>query len=154
MNRGIFLAALLLAFVSMAAGAQTLSGPASPGQARIYFYRGADPGVVVGWTGVFLNGAKIGDIGESSYFYRDVPPGSYRIGVTSDVPYPDQYRDVTVPPGSTTYVQVYRVPGYGIQFSPGGFSGGPVIYQPTVFGNRLVPPEAAIPAMAGLALEK
>ena len=151
MNRGIFLAALLLAFVSMAAGAQTLSGPASPGQARIYFYRGADPGVVAGWTRVFLNDAKVGDIGESSYFYRDVAPGAYKIGVSSDVPYPDQYRNVTVVPGSTIYVQVYRVPGYGIQYSPGGFSGGPVIYQPTVFGNRVVPPAAAIPAMTGLA---
>lgn len=150
MRRATFLAVMLLAFVAPAA-AQTMPGPASPSQARIYFYRGADPGVVAGWTRVFLNDAKIGDLGESSYFYRDVAPGAYTVGVSSDVPYPDQYRNLTVPPGSTTYVQVYRVPGYGIQYSPGGFSGGPVIYQPTVFGNRIVPPGAAIPAMAGLA---
>ncbi|MGH6980556.1 MAG: DUF2846 domain-containing protein, partial [Stellaceae bacterium] len=97
--RGFALAAaLLLAFVASGATAQTMSGPTSPAQARLYFYRGADPGVVAGWTRVFLNDAKVGDLGESSYFYRDVAPGAYKIGVSSDVPYPDQYRNVTVVP--------------------------------------------------------
>ena len=104
------------------------------------------------WTGVFLNDEKIGNLGERSYFYRDVQPGSYKIGVSSDVPYPDQYRDVTVAPNSTTFIRVFFVPGYGIQFNGGSLNSPPSIYQPSVFGNRVMDPDVARREMAGLEL--
>jgi hypothetical protein len=148
MKRALLLASLLLALVSGTIEAQTsLPGPASPSQARIYFYRSAEPTSVVRWTLVLLNDAKIGDIGERTYFYRDLTPGAYRVGVGSDVPYPDQYKDITLAPNTTTFIRVYYIPGYGMQFSGVGLNS---LYQPTVFGIKVMDPALARAEAAGL----
>lgn len=144
---------LLLVLVALGGAARaqaTFPGPASPAQARVYFYRLVESTDVTRWTSVFLNDAKLGDLGERSYFFRDVPPGTYKVGVSSDVPFQDQYRNVTVAPGSTTFIRVYNVPGYGIQFNSGGFNSPPSIYRPSVFGNRLEDASVARRDMAGL----
>ncbi len=76
MKRILVLALLAVAIVASSALAQTFPGPATPTQARIYFYRTADIGnQVMGWTRVFINDQKVGDLNASTYFYRDVPPG-------------------------------------------------------------------------------
>ena len=150
MKRFLMLALLVVAAIAPPAYAQNFPGPASPVLARLYFYRNVETNQVTRWTGVFLNDEKIGDLGERSYFFRDVQPGTYKVGVTSDVPYQDQYRTVTVAPNSTTFIRVYFVPGYGIQFSPGSLNSGPTIYQPSVFGNRVVDPAVARQEMTGL----
>lgn len=141
---------LAFAFVATAAHAQNFPGPSSPALARLYFYRSIETNQVTRWTGVFLNDDKIGNLGERSYFFRDVPPGTYTIGVSSDVPYQDQYGSVTVAPNSTTFIRVFFVPGYGIQFNAGGMNSGPSIYQPSVFGNRVMDPAVARQEMIGL----
>jgi Protein of unknown function (DUF2846) len=150
MKRFLVLALLVVAAIAPPAYAQNFPGPASPALARLYFYRLVESNQVTRWTGVFLNDQKIGDLGERSYFFRDVQPGTYKVGVTSDVPYQDQYRTVTVAPNSTTFIRVYFVPGYGIQFNAGSLNSGPTIYQPSVFGNRVMDPAVARQEMTGL----
>ena len=150
MRRIFALALLVFAVVAPAARAQDFPGPSSPSLARLYFYRLVETNQVTRWTGVFLNDQKIGDLGERSYFFRDVQPGTYNVGVSSDVPYPDQYQTVTVAPDSTTFIRVFYVPGYGIQFRGGGMNSTPSLYQPTVFGNRVTDPAVARREMTGL----
>jgi hypothetical protein len=147
-----FLVLMLLAIAVIATGAyaQNFPGPTSPALARLYFYRTVESNGPTRWTGVFLNDDKIGDLGERSYFFRDVQPGTYKIGVSSDVPYTDQYETVTVAANSTIFVRVFFVPGYGIQFQGGGLNAPPSIYQPSVFGNRVMNPAVARQEMTGL----
>jgi Protein of unknown function (DUF2846) len=64
--------------------------------ARIYFYRDRGNYLTLTWTTVWLNGTKIGSSGPGNFFYRDVQPGTYTVGVDSDVPNVDQYRRITV----------------------------------------------------------
>jgi Protein of unknown function (DUF2846) len=142
----IFLLALLgVAIVASSALAQTFPGPSSPTQARIYFYRTEDiANQVVRWTPVFINDQRVGTLGASSYFYRDVSPGTYRISVSSDIPYQDQYQNITVAANSTTFVRVFSVPGYGAMVTNGQ------LYWPSVFGNHVTDPATAQAQMAGL----
>lgn len=151
MRRIFALALLAIAFVATPALAQNFPGPSSPGMARIYFYRLVESNLPTRWTGVFIDDRKVGDLGERQYFFRDVPPGTYKISVTSDVPYEHQYNTVTVAPNSTAFIRVFFVPGYGVQVYPGGLGSPPQIYQPSVFGNRVMNPVRAEEEMTGLA---
>lgn len=150
MKRIFVLALLAVAIVAGSALAQTFPGPSSPDMARIYFYRTADIATQgpVRWTGVFIDGQKVGDLGESSFFYRDVAPGARRISVSSDQPHPDQFQNISVVPNSTTFVRVFNVPGWGAQvFTSNGFS---QLVWPSVFGNRVIAPAIAQSQMLGL----
>jgi Protein of unknown function (DUF2846) len=150
MKRIFVMALLAIATVAGSALAQTFPGPSSPTLARVYFYRTADIATQeVQWTEVFINDQKVGDLGASTYFYRDVPPGSYRISVSSDVPYQDQYQNITVAANSTTFIRVFNVPGYGVQITA-GVQGAPGIYWPSVFGNHVTDPATARAQMVGL----
>jgi hypothetical protein len=123
--------------------APPLPGPALPSQARIYVYR-EDPGYLhPDWTAVWFNDVKVGDAAPGTFFYRDVQPGSYRIGVNSDIPYVDQYHTVTVAAGGMAFVKVYAVEGYGVTRGVAVMvtrhGGAAVIAKvPGVFGNALV----------------
>jgi hypothetical protein len=146
----VALLAVAMTISTARAQAPSFPGPASPSLARLYFYRTVESNQVTRWTSVWLNDAKAGDLGENSYFFRDVPPGTYKVGVSSDVPYQDQYHDVTVTPNSTIFIRVFNVPGYGIQVNGGGLNSPPSIYAPSVFGNRAMDPAVAQHEMAGL----
>lgn len=95
-RRFLVLTLLAIAVIATGAQAQNFPGPPSPALARLYFYRIVESNEATRWTGVFLNDDKIGDLGERSYFFRDIQPGTYKIGVSSDVPYSDQYRTIAV----------------------------------------------------------
>jgi hypothetical protein len=151
-RRLVLLTLLAIAVIATSAQAQNFPGPSSPALARLYFYRIVESNEPTRWTGVFLNDDKIGDLGERSYFFRDIQPGTYKIGVSSDVPYSDQYRTITVTANSTTFIRVFLVPGYGIQFQGGGLNAPPSIYRPSVFGNSVMAPAIARQEMAGLSL--
>jgi hypothetical protein len=129
--------------------AQTFSGPSSPALARIYFYRAVETNQPTPWTQVFVNGQKVGALGERTYFFRDVQPGTYKITVSTDLPYQDQ--TLTVAPNTTAFVRVFVVPEYGVQVSQTAPGFAPQIYQPSVFGNRVMDPGKAQREMAGLA---
>ena len=148
------LSVLAVAMTIAAAYAQAPSvlGPASQTLARIYFYRLVGSNLFPRWTSVSFDDSTVGNIGPGEYFYRDVPPATYRIGVSSDVPYSDQYESVTVTPNSTTYIRVFDVPGYGITFNGGGLNSAPSVHIPSVFGNRVMDPDVARREMVGLTL--
>jgi len=151
MRRIFALALLAVAVFAGSARAQPFPGPASPGLARIYFYRTADiasASVVVRWTGVFIDGQKVGDLGASTFFYRDVPPGNYRVSVSSDQPHPDQFQYVLAAPNTTTFVRVFNVPAWGAHVKTVG--GLPQIVWPSVFGNRVTDPATAWAQMVNL----
>ena len=149
MRRILTWALVTAVLATTAAVAQTFSGPSSPALARIYFYRGVETNRATPWTRVFINGQMIGALGERSYFFRDVQPGTYKITVSTDLPYQDQ--TITVAPNTTAFVRVFLVPEYGVQVSQTGQGFAPQIYEPNVFGNRVMDPGRAQREMAGLA---
>lgn len=150
MRRILALVLFGIGFIITAADAQTFSGPATPTMARIYFYRGTETSLTTPWPQVYINDQKVGSLGERSYFFRDVLPGTYKISVSSDVPYQEQYSTVTVTSNGTAFIRVFYVPQYGIQVFPGGQGTPPQIYQPSVFGNRLMDSARAQREMSGL----
>ena len=144
-----FIAALLLAFVASRAEAQTVPGPASPAQARIYFFRPPGNSQYLAWAPVTLNGATVGAVGPGNYFFRDVAPGTYAVAVNGDMPYPDDHTVVTVAPGGTAFGEVYNIQGYGVTYTLGP---PPSVKFPNVYGVRPVDPARATREMAGLSL--
>jgi len=122
-----------------------LAGPASAHLARIYFYRAEDISQHPEYTAVWLNGAKVGDSAPSSYFYRDVQPGTYTVTADSDLTFGNQFKTITVTPNSTTYVKIYAIEGYGVVRAGGGHRGGGVMSAgiPNVFGDIVVDPRVA-----------
>jgi hypothetical protein len=150
MKRIFMLLFSAIASIAASADAQTFPGPSSPALARIYFYRLTETDKATPWTRVFINSEKIGALGERSYFFRDVQPGTFKISVSSDVPYQEQYQTVSVAANSTTFVRVFLVPEYGVQVYGGGTGSPPEIYQPSVFGNRVMDRARAQREMVGL----
>jgi hypothetical protein len=95
--------ALLLgaALPGVAAGA----GPPQ-GEARIWIYRIYEPAAPSQTPYVRFNGAVVAAAPRNGAFYRDVPPGSYRITVDSDGAAPDQFVRVLLPAGASAFVKV------------------------------------------------
>src|SRR5581483_5163958 len=81
--RGAVAAASVLLGAATAAWAVT---PAPPvGMARIWFYRDYQPSVSLNVAPVALNGTTVAYVPpDGTSLYRDVPPGHYRISVSSD----------------------------------------------------------------------
>ena len=90
----------------------SLSPPAAD-KARLYFYRDANVYDGLLWTDVSLNGQPVGASAPGTVFYRDVPPGIYRIEARSEKLYPDQNKTVVVKPGTTTFVKIQTQPYWG-----------------------------------------
>jgi hypothetical protein len=108
----IVAAALMLA--SCAGEAPRGPEPAlAPDKARLYVYRELNPNRSLLWTKVSLDGQPIGSAGPGTVFYRDVPPGLYRIEVASDQVYPDQFRTVRLAAGSRTFADIQQLPYWG-----------------------------------------
>jgi hypothetical protein len=111
----VLLSGLWLAGCDTAPQATAVAGhPMPPGKARLYFYRIADFSVGPQWTTVSLNGVAAGAAGPGTVFYRDVPPGRYRISAWSDRLYPDQDKTMVAAPGSTIFVRVEAQPYWGL----------------------------------------
>ena len=135
MRRRFLLFCLPLALVACgAASQQKLALPAvAPSKARLVFYRGGNPYDGLVWTKVLLNGRSIGAAGPGTVFYRDVSPGVYQIGVSSEKLYPDQVKAVAIDAGSTTYIKVMGAPTWGqsgLQWSGSTFT--PAVMAPAV----------------------
>jgi hypothetical protein len=95
---------------------QSLGGTAPPlphRLARIYVYR--EPTIYDStlWTGVTFNDIKVGDCAPGTVFYRDVPPGSYKIEPRSEQLYPGQAKTVFVEPGTSTFAKIQNQPFWG-----------------------------------------
>jgi Protein of unknown function (DUF2846) len=127
----------------------SLAGPVNPSLARVYFYRETGNYLDPVWTPVWLNGAKVGSSAPGSYFYRDVPPGTYTVTVGSDVPYTHQSATVMLARDSTSFVRIYRVEGYGVTNAVSAVAVGrhgaaaATGAAPSVFGDAQVDPRTA-----------
>jgi hypothetical protein len=136
------------------APAPSLPGPASANLARLYFYRAMNGSDHPTWTPVWLNGARVGDSGPGTFFFRDVQPGTYTVTLQSDLPYPDQFKTVTVSPGSTTYLKIYPVEGWGVGeiggVSISGHHASVTAAVPNVFADFVVDPRIAPSEIAKL----
>jgi Protein of unknown function (DUF2846) len=132
-----------------------MPGPASPKLARVYIYREFGSYQHLSWTPVWFNGARVGDSAPGTYFYRDVEPGTYTITLRTEEPYPDQFKTVTVPPGSTTYVKVWALDDYAISAVPAvnlphHHFDGVRLFAPNTFVNAVIDPLVARPVIAKL----
>jgi hypothetical protein len=101
-------------------GLSAAAVPLAPDRARIYVYRDLNPYDTTEWTAVSLNGEKIGNNAPGTVFYRDVRPGTYEIEVRSDQLYPNQFKTVTLAPGSTVFAKIQEVRHWGTDFGAGG----------------------------------
>jgi hypothetical protein len=130
-----------------------LAGPADPHMARIYFYRRIDHQGTPEWTSVSLNGAKVGDSGPGTYFYRDVRPGTYTVTLRSERTYPDQFQTINVVPGGTRYIEIFTPDLWALSFMGPIFPNsafGQSVNIPATFADAVPPPYAARAAIATL----
>src|SRR5438876_11551134 len=83
-----------------------MATPIPPGIARIWFYRDLNPNDIMATPYVRLNGVVAGVSEPGGAFFRDVPPGRYRISADSYYRDPTLDRDVDVAPGAEVYAKV------------------------------------------------
>jgi hypothetical protein len=111
--------------------------PVAAGGARIWFYRDYEPSVSRGLAEVALNGRIAGYVQpDGSAFYRDVPPGHYRITVASEAKDVNQDKDVDLPPGQEAYVKI-------LASSSWESGGDTTVYGRETFYVSLVSPQVA-----------
>jgi hypothetical protein len=80
--------------------------PVPAGQARIWFYRNWLPSESLNLANIDVNGSYYGSVANGSVFYRDVPPGHYRIAPVSYNRDINQDRNVDLAPGQQLYVKI------------------------------------------------
>jgi hypothetical protein len=141
----LLIALALLAAAACAPPARPLTLSAAPAdKARLVVYCDNNPVNDPSWTTLSLDGAPLGAIGPGNVFYRDVVPGTHEIAVRSEQLYPGQAKALSLGAGTTTYVNVQVVIGWGKSET-----------KPTrPFALALVEPAAAEPAIAPLALSR
>ena len=81
--------------------------PPPPGRARIWIYRDYIPSDSLNMAAVSINGATAGYAQSGGgAFYRDVPPGNYRISVDSYGKDTDQSAHIDLAAGQQAYVKI------------------------------------------------
>jgi len=151
-----FAAALLALFLLAPVAFAQPASPPSPDKARVFFYRLPPQGGTMIWTAVYLNGEHVGDSGAGSYFWRDVPPGSYEITLRSQGTLPGQFQTATVRAGDTVYVRItslnyFGLAGGGVGFAGGGaFMSSGALYSAPTFADQIIDPVQARQEMANL----
>jgi Protein of unknown function (DUF2846) len=84
-------------------GAVSVAAPPIPsGQARVWFYRPWEPSESLNLALIDMNDSYVGAVANGSAFYRDVPPGQYRIAPQSWARDFNQDRNVDLPASSST----------------------------------------------------
>src|ERR1700719_2147438 len=141
------MASLLIAaaLAGCASAARPLALPAAPpDQTRLVVYCDSDPVTDPEWTTVSLDRTPLGGIGAGNVFYCDAAPGTHEIAVRSEQLYPDQAKTLSLGPGTTTFIQVQVVIGWGKSEA-----------KPTrPFTLAIVDPATAERAIAPLALSR
>jgi hypothetical protein len=119
------LAMLVLAGCVSSGPQADLTTPIAAGEARIVVYRNDGIYESLDWVPVTFNGREVGGSGPQSMFFRDVPPGSYRIDVLGEALWPGQQITVKAAAGETLYVRIGVFRGPSNQRSVGD-SIGPI----------------------------
>jgi hypothetical protein len=106
--------------------------PLPPQQGRIWFYREVDTADVNTTTPyVRLNGAIAGVPDPGGAFYRDIPPGTYRITVDSEGNSPRPTQEVALIAGQQIYARI----GLGGSWNGQGFT---ITMEPSTVGRAAV----------------
>jgi hypothetical protein len=106
--------------------------PIPPQQGRIWFYREVDTGDVNTTTPyVRLNGAIAGVPDPGGAFYRDIPPGTYRITVDSEGNSPRPTQEVALVAGQEIYARI----GLGGSWNGQGFT---ITMEPSAVGHAAI----------------
>jgi hypothetical protein len=106
--------------------------PLPPQQGRIWFYREVDTADANTTTPyVRLNGAIAGVPDPGGAFYRDVPPGTYRITVDSEGNSPRPTQEVALVAGQQIYARI----GLGGSWNGQGFT---ITMEPSAVGHAAV----------------
>lgn len=113
-------------------------------QARIWFYREANPYESTGTPYLRLNGTVVGVSQPGAAFFVDVPPGHYHLSADSYGQDYNQTRDIDIGPGQVAFAKVLSNDNW---FEGGGGqrSGG---YRRDTFYVWTVPPQTALPVIA------
>ena len=127
--------ALILAGGSCAPPPTTASvaiPPIPPQQGRIWFYRQVDTAAVNTTTPyVRLNGAIAGVPEQGGAFFRDVPPGYYRITVDAEGNSPTPSQEVALVAGQQIYARI----GLGGSWNGQGFT---ISMEPSDVGRAAI----------------
>ena len=116
--------------------------PVPAGAGRIWVYRNDYQYESQQTPYVWLNGQITGVSQPNGAFYRDVPPGRYKVTVDSyGVPYPYQFAEFDIGAGQEAFVKLLSMR----EKVGGEFGGG----SRTRFYTWLLPPDLARPAIAG-----
>lgn len=118
--------------------------PPPNGKARIWIYSAWDPYGSQSQSVIRINGVRAGVFSPGYTFYRDVPPGEYRVWVESAEPFHRQFAPVAVVAGQQVYLKVEPWEDC---------SGGPATELcRTNFSTYLQPPGVGAAAVASLPL--
>ena len=131
---------LLLIAAGCVASPETVPVAASPipsGQARVWFYRAWEPSESLNLALIDMNGSYVGTVANGSAFYRDVPPGQYRIAPESWARDFNQDRNVDLAPGQQLYVKIVSLVSWATGAS------GPRSFERDAFYAWVIPPEVA-----------
>src|SRR5947208_1089189 len=124
--------------------AQYVTSPAPTNQARIWFYREANPYDSTGTPYVRLNGTVVGVSQPGAAFFVDVPPGHYHLSADSYGEDYNQTRDIDIGPGQVAFAKVLSN-DHWIEGGGGEFGGS---YKRDTFYVWTIAPQAAIPAIS------
>lgn len=106
--------------------------PIPPQQGRIWFYRHVDTAAVNTTTPyVRLNGAIAGVPEQGGAFYRDVPPGYYRITIDAEGNSPTPSQEVALGAGQQVYARI----GLGGSWNGQGFT---ITMEPSEVGHAAI----------------
>ena len=117
--------------------------PVPTGQARIWFYRDYEPYAGRGRPAIAANGAYVGIAELGGAFYRDVPPGHYRVTVETTGVDVNQTSDLELGSGREAFIKIVSNPSW--------VSGTLSNYERPTFYAWLIPSEAARGEVAKLA---
>jgi len=117
------------------AGSSSQAPPLGPGMARVWVLRQADPpqGNIEGARPMlFANGAPIAESREGTAFFRDFPPGTYKLTVQAFGTPAKQSDTVQLSAGMQSYVQVQAVPNWEEGSPVGGWSFAVLTMSPEI----------------------
>lgn len=140
------LAVVLIALSGCARPPQTAAvaiPPIPAGEARVWVYRADEPYAGRGLPAVAANGQQIGFAAMGGAFYRDLPPGRYRITVETVGVDVNQSAVLDLGPGQESYIKIVSLPSW-VEY------GDIMAYQRPTFYAWEIPDEAAREEIAHL----
>lgn len=132
------------AIAAYPAAAPYVSASVPPSQARIWFYRDANPYDSTGTPYVRLNGTVVGVSQPGAAFFVDVAPGHYHLSADSYGEDYNQTRDIDIGPGQVAFAKVLSN-DHWIEGGGGEFGGS---YKRDTFYVWTIAPQAAIPVIS------